>query len=148
VALRYKQWSKRVGSPLTIPRPHISLKILVFNLLDSTWCGRRGCRSSCRRRSCRSCIRRRTGPTTAEPRPRTSPGPHRRALSRQSHLKTFFLNGESFLFNVRPNSHETFLHTILRKKDIAIKRHFSTNIFFHCVNWKYLFLFIWLDFWM
>jgi len=43
-----------------------------------------------------------------------------------------------------------FAHNIaiIRYCDKKIKRHFSTNIFFHCVNWKYLFLFIWLDFGM
>jgi hypothetical protein len=43
----------------------------------------------------------------------------------------------------RPNSHTIFFHTLLRLKDIAIKR-YKKNIFhpilFSCVNWKYLFL--------
>jgi len=40
---------------------------------------------------------------------------------------------------LRLTLHTILLHTILRQKDIGIKRHFSYN-FFSCVNWKYLFL--------
>ncbi len=42
--------------------------------------------------------------------------------------------------SLRPYSHESFWHT--RSKDIAKKDIFN-HYFFHSVNWKYLFLFIW-----
>jgi len=60
----------------------------------------------------------------------------------KKNLRLTFFN---FFLSLRPYLHETFLHTILRYCDKKIlqkkiKRHFSSNIFFSCVNWKYLFL--------
>ncbi len=55
-------------------------------------------------------------------------------FSYKSHIKALF-------------THNIFAHNIEIKRycNKKIKRHFSSN-FFPCVNWKYLFLFIWLDF--
>ncbi len=48
----------------------------------------------------------------------------------------------------KPNSHETFWRTIFRycDKRYCDKKTFFSQYFFSCVNWKCLFLCIWIDF--